>query len=379
MNETDYTLRKNPGISAFKDNIDGLDEYFEPFMEFILEKVKPKYFETTHIFLKATAGMRLLDRRDQQAILYKIRSIFRETPFQFKDSYVSIISGKEEGVYSWITVNYLNKRFKNGNHLDTFGALDLGGASTQITFAPKESPEQHGYNLTMGGITYNLYTFSFLDYGNDRALARKFDSLIDAYRKRFPTTPTSYPISDYCLPLGYKEARRRNGTEYTVDGRSQYTGCLRLVRNILQKKQCESCSIGDIWQPTLRGSFFAISGFVHPIDLFELQGEDTSLNDLKHATSKFCSMSYAELQLKYKDHKSWSYITTYCFMSTYIIGLLEERYSFSPCHKNAIIFKDKIGNFSISWAFGAMLFEADIIDRGNFFEDKNQILKLKYK
>ena len=48
------------------------------------------------------------------------------------------------------------------------GALDLGGASTQITFIPEEGtviPEGYNHTVKLYGEDYNVYTHSFLCYG----------------------------------------------------------------------------------------------------------------------------------------------------------------------------------------------------------------------
>lgn len=56
----------------------------------------------------------------------------------------------------------------------TVGALDFGGASTQITFATREKVEDKGDVMTLRlyGHDYSLYTHSFLCYGKDQALIR---------------------------------------------------------------------------------------------------------------------------------------------------------------------------------------------------------------
>lgn len=67
----------------------------------------------------------------------------------------------------------------------TLGALDLGGASTQITFVSKqdmESPE-NSIDFRLYGNDYHLYTHSFLCYGKDQLLRKTLANAIQAIPK----------------------------------------------------------------------------------------------------------------------------------------------------------------------------------------------------
>ena len=63
----------------------------------------------------------------------------------------------------------------------TFGALDLGGASTQITFVP-EDPKLivagDDETLSLYGETYKVYTHSYLCYGVNEAYRRHLANLV---------------------------------------------------------------------------------------------------------------------------------------------------------------------------------------------------------
>ncbi|KAK3697876.1 hypothetical protein QZH41_010712, partial [Actinostola sp. cb2023] len=66
----------------------------------------------------------------------EVYKVFKDSPFKVSGpSSVSILDGLYEGIYAWITVNFLTGRFSNKDGA-LFGALDLGGGSTQITFHP---------------------------------------------------------------------------------------------------------------------------------------------------------------------------------------------------------------------------------------------------
>jgi Golgi nucleoside diphosphatase len=61
------------------------------------------------------------------------------------------------------------------------GALDLGGASTQITYIPElKDSLHHGYNatVTLYGSEYNVYTYSYQCYGLNEAYRRYLAQLV---------------------------------------------------------------------------------------------------------------------------------------------------------------------------------------------------------
>ena len=47
---------------------------------------------------------------------------------------------RDEGLFAWFTVNFLLDIFASGSLAKSYASLDLGGGSTQITFAPSKVP-----------------------------------------------------------------------------------------------------------------------------------------------------------------------------------------------------------------------------------------------
>lgn len=74
----------------------------------------------------------------------------------------------------------------------TIGALDLGGASTQITFETSEKveDEDNAMELKLYGQTYRLYTQSFLCYGQDQFLRKLLARLITVLLRKSVKTVT---------------------------------------------------------------------------------------------------------------------------------------------------------------------------------------------
>lgn len=86
-----------------------------------------------------------------------VRNYLSTTPFKFQDKWARVISGEEEGVFGWITVNYLASTLvpQGGT---TLGALDLGGASTQITFVAGVDILANLFNIQLGSVVNeNVY------------------------------------------------------------------------------------------------------------------------------------------------------------------------------------------------------------------------------
>jgi Golgi nucleoside diphosphatase len=102
--------------------------YLAPLMAHALEYIPPSQQATTPIYVLATAGMRLLSKGAQDAILAETCSTLRrDYPFTLEgpsaagpcgDS-VRIISGEEEGIWGWVAVNYLMDGFGHAARQNT--------------------------------------------------------------------------------------------------------------------------------------------------------------------------------------------------------------------------------------------------------------------
>lgn len=137
-------------------------QHLLPLFEYAADIVPAAYHATTHVTYQATAGMRLLDEDDQEAVydaLYE--GLVSSKTFVFsslKRSDIATLSGELEGFYGAIAANYLKgiidanlhtiRKSKDGSkefveeeeeYHGPIGALDMGGSSTQIVFLPAEA------------------------------------------------------------------------------------------------------------------------------------------------------------------------------------------------------------------------------------------------
>ena len=167
-----------PGLSDRTKTPEGAAESLDVLLNEALRVVPASLHACTPLAVKATAGLRLLGVEKSQEILEAVEQRLRvRYPFVVpeKDGVV-IMDGKDEGVYAWITVNYLLDAIRADSPKDapTYAVLDLGGGSTQIVFEPEEGGQdvggvlkdgEHKYELVFAGEERVLYQHSYLGYG----------------------------------------------------------------------------------------------------------------------------------------------------------------------------------------------------------------------
>ncbi|SGZ46860.1 CIC11C00000004886 [Sungouiella intermedia] len=277
----------NPGLSSFDADTVGAAKSLDPLLEVALKTVPKDKQGCTPVAVKATAGLRLLGKEKSDAILAEVRKHL-ETNYPFavvKGDGVSIMEGKDEGVYAWITTNYLLGNIGVEEKLPTAAVFDLGGGSTQIVFEP-EFPDnevmaegEHKYEFTFGSRKFTLYQFSHLGYGlmegrnkvnslvvnnhikNKKAELTKYTTKAEAKDAKATVT-----IVNPCFPPDVEaenvQVKISDDEIYVVNfkGPSDVTGpqCRHLAEQVLNKKaECKTlpCSFNGAYQPSLVRAF----------------------------------------------------------------------------------------------------------------------------
>jgi len=371
------------GIASFKDNPSNASKVVEGCIDkYALSKIPTSSRPRTPVFVGATAGMRLLCARDVKAcnkILESIRSSLKKYKFDEKPGNVYVLPGNQEGTFGWVTVNLLTKRIpqeKREKSLPTLGALDMGGASAEITFVPEKGtvvPSSYSSYVRLYGRDYNLYTHSFLCYGMKEAERRLLASLVQ-------NSGYSTNVTNPCLPRGFtkNETARELWLQpcsmkpksnifpvnddkiYSFFGSSDYDKCQKIVSNLFNETSCNfgTCSFDGVYQPNITGQFVAYSGYAFAAEFFNVTETD-KVNKLSRASRKFCNETWPNIRKKHSTVPV-KYLSKNCFSGVYIYEILTYGFHFKK-NSDRVTFKRKVNGKEVGWSLGLMVNTTNLI------------------
>lgn len=257
------SLKKSPGLSSMKDEPEKASDYMQEILQFITDNIPKEDQSSTGVYIMATAGMRLLEEETQQQIMNDIATDIKKR-YNFVKIGTNVISGAQEGMYQWISVNSKAKRFaptmqdeatELADAKKTYALIECGGASIQVAFQlqsrpnlgrqimsrlPKNTGAQPAFlsqivepniSKVTAGHKYELHSTTFLGLGSNSARDNYLDMLIKPTRRldervgRFlkrklfgalqnkPKMPANQVealvIKDPCMPVGSYEERKK--------------------------------------------------------------------------------------------------------------------------------------------------------------------------
>uniref|UniRef100_A0A4W4F059 Ectonucleoside triphosphate diphosphohydrolase 8 n=1 Tax=Electrophorus electricus TaxID=8005 RepID=A0A4W4F059_ELEEL len=369
---------KGDGISSYVTNPPDAGQSLKECIDVAMTAIPPSQLSTTPVYLGATAGMRLLMLENQtqaERILAEVTKAIQSYPFDFRGA--RILTGMEEGAYGWITINYLLEGFikyafdgrwvhpKSGK---IQGALDLGGASAQISFTPKDPVKDPGsaFDLQLYGYRYQLYTYSYLCYGKDQALKmlQAYLHMVSAAR---PSSVVQHPCyhRNYSLTLKLGELYNSPcvvkplpfdpALKVTFLGTGDSQLCLSLMKSIINLTDCSfypDCGFNGVYQPPVNGEFFAFSAYFYTFNFLGLAPR-TPLPRVLATIESYCNKTWDTLVLEYPKVKE-TYLRDYCGSAHYIMTILLKGFKFNDSWDQIYFYKQAEDN-DIGWTLGYML------------------------
>ncbi|XP_078664420.1 ectonucleoside triphosphate diphosphohydrolase 8-like isoform X3 [Branchiostoma floridae x Branchiostoma belcheri] len=357
------TSRVRPGISSYISNPVLVKRDLTLLLQSAAAVVPEELQSSTPVYLKATAGMRLLRPADVDAIFDQIEDLFLDStlnPFKFQRGWAKVISGEEEGVFGWISVNFLMGVFDSNSDTTTYGALDMGGASTQITFLPEGQIFANLFPLYIAGRRYDLYTNSFLKFGQDQFRLQVHRHLYNQAADKNAVMDSPCDLQGYLEPVDLGDNKVAN-IKGTGNPNQQ---CRALVRQLLGLNQTcytEPCSIVGVYQPPVGDTiFYGTAGYYYTGSGVGAAPEDggfTSVNNFQTKTDDFCSLTLAQA-----TNQSGEFAYNYCMSGNYMAALLSDGYNIDASAVDKIFVAEEINGVDIGWALGSMMYELYLLD-----------------
>ncbi|KAI9314592.1 nucleoside phosphatase family-domain-containing protein [Dichotomocladium elegans] len=364
-----------PGLSSYENDPEGAAKSLDELMEVALQNVPKELHHCTPIMLKATAGLRLLGEGKSKRILDAVRTRLEDQypfPIAGGERGVEIMDGKDEGVYAWITVNYLLGKLSKNQRGHSAAVFDLGGASTQIVFEPtfdqddKMAEGEHKYLLNYGEGDYTLYQHSYLGYGLNEARKRVKAEMIELWKEEAKYAGRVYHP---CLPEGHQEVLKQGNETVTLTGTGAgHAECRGVVERVFNKdKSCviAPCAFDGMYQPSISDTFSGreLYVFSYFYDLTQPLGmpSEFSVQELGELTRRVCDGDTQPFRHIPGALEVLQNTKDYCLDLTYIHGLLRIGYDIPP--DRLVRTAKKIRGAETGWCLGAsiaMIDEAQI-------------------
>lgn len=395
-----------PGISTLANTPTRASDYLHPLLSFAAAHVPRNKHKETPLYILCTAGMRLLPESQQAAILEDlVTDVPLEFDFLFSSSHAEVISGKQEGVYAWIGINFVLGRFDHADEEEatvevttgsqnqqpisrrrTVGIMDMGGASLQIAYEVPSaitfsSPQEEeagksvlaefnlGCDVEHTQHVYRVYVTTFLGFGGNMARQRYEDQLINSTlaKNRFLTTQTGLsedkPYLDPCLPLSLSDTVVRDNRTLYLRGQGDWSRCREAVRPFLGLHN-GTMSPGGVYQAPINFSnseFYGFSEFYYCMeDVLRLGGQYGS-QKYSTAAMDYCFTKWSILKQRldsklFSQQADISRLKYQCFKSAWMYEVLHSGFRFPtdyPSLKTAQLVYDK----EVQWTLGAILFK----------------------
>ena len=368
----------NPGLAAFALDPTSVKDPMKEIIDFAVDVLEPlsSVYDLIPVYLKATAGLRDLIPTARDAIMREtINFISNYSPFYFKPDQALVISGEEEGAYGWLTVNALKGVLGKDSGESTYGIIDLGGASMQVSFVPEVNHYvlQNCYPLTLTDqTTYRLYAKSYLHYGIVEANRRLAANIITENILKVDSVDV---IANPCFYSGMEFSPDFATDKYKIPisvkmtGSGEFSKCVDELKRLFDKDgvQCwvRDCTFDGVYQPRLDNRHFIGAGNVGKILQIAGVPAKSSLKNVRAVASRICSMTYAQIQSEFPD-ESQKTQKDLCFSISYIYTLLTHGLGFTisdvsdPTQNlSQIEFTSFIDSTKVDWALGAIIYQAN--------------------
>lgn len=408
QNRKTVVMKIKPGISELATSPEKASDYISPLLNFAASHIPREKHKETPLYILCTAGLRILTESQQEAILEDLRTdIPVHYDFLFSDSHAEVISGKQEGVYAWIGINFVIGRFDHLEDEDeavvevnvpgsdkkdailrkrTAGILDMGGVSTQIayevpksvSFASSQQEEMAKNLLAEFNLgcdahetqhVYRVYVATFLGFGGNAARQRYeeyvFSSTMEKNRllgKKVAMTQ-DVPYLDPCLPLDIPDKIKQGGQTMFLRGTGDFHLCRQIIQPLMNLSNETQTTLNGIYQPPLpyhNSEFYGFSEFYYCTEDVLRMGGDYNAARYLRAAKDYCATKWSILKERfdrglYASHADLHRLKYQCFKSAWMYEVFHTGFSF-PSNYSTLKTVLQVYDKEVQWTLGAILY-----------------------
>jgi hypothetical protein len=262
-------------LSSFADHPQDAAEYLLPVFLDAAQHIPRQKQASTKVFVKGTAGMRLLPVDAQTKLwdaLYTGLDDNPQLPFILQRENFGTIDGYYEAYYAVLASNFVagsidgNLRRIPGTEM--VGALDMGGSSTQLIF----------HTGTRAGEPVrdsDFWSHSWLNFGVDKVREKVWRHLLKRHVAKAGKSSKSGEVTVVDNPCGFVGHEEKIDDQYVLRGTGKGVECVEAIKAVLWPAgQCDGtpCFIDDVAHPPLQGEFYAMSVYFYAIDCIRQHG-----------------------------------------------------------------------------------------------------------
>ncbi|KFD55364.1 hypothetical protein M514_03704 [Trichuris suis] len=317
--------------------------------------------------------------------------------FIVSETNIEIISGKWEGIYAWISVNYALGRFDKSpllqssvltqsnsvgsGRMRTAGILDLGGASLQVAYEVKRGAVHGlldetfyqeinlGCNDTSPLFKFTVFVNTYLGYGANTAIELYENWLVkNSLKNRGSANSSVLEVSDCCLPRGLTKRMQFGDTnilDIVRSGSGCFHTCYKSLSEIIESNvTCSAalCFLEGVYLPEIdfaSTDFYGMSEYWYSTnDVLNLSGAyDHEV--FEKSASDFCNLNWTSIWTLFR-HKKFpnadiARIRTQCFKAAWAFALLHKGLRF-PVNISNFHPVSRMSGHDIQWTLGAVLY-----------------------
>lgn len=395
-----YVVKKvEPGISSLtpEEAVDQLDEL----LSYASRHIPEEAHRDTILYILATAGLRMIPIDQRTKLLRTIGKEIRRK-FVFRLEEVSVISGQDEGLFAWLSINSIMGRLCN-QESNPVAIMDMGGGSIQVAIPLLDNEKETQKNLHIStadiqtidlscGARHKIFIHTWLGYGANKARDR-YDQFILKNSSYDPCLPQGLKQNSHLGTSGsFQECRRAISGADVFKDREQSDSVL----SALSPAQAQLAGAGIVpighdhasllscldensdiaCTYPLRASeqlpkidlekleLVGISEFYYTNeDVFRMSGQfDT--NAFHKAAIEWCSLTKDEIYTNWRAERynaQESRLNSQCFKAAWLSVMLYEGLGFDIFSSQfSLRTLDNIEGKSLQWTLGALLYKSGL-------------------